>query len=450
MIKTVLKPTIMKRRIAFITEYAPYLKGSRPVGDWDESTDLSGITNHLCANGWKVDVFTFGAHVGDVIVTKCGADLQLIEIQAGSRVHSAALTRLNDERLCLSVQSFIVDNNLSYQLIHANLFKSGAIAVALKKRLRIPIVVSLSQLCNLTGIAEGCTDLSSCSGKKTAQILKKADAVIVNNADTKTMLTQDYKPGVQKTFIVPGGFNPNALPPLSKIPARRRLNLAVDGKILLYVGDLSQDHGCETIIKSMALLDMPGQKLRLVMLHDSISSPLFNSAKLLHVADSLGLKEQVIFIDAPKTADLNVYCSAADLFLAPTLSVKSGDLALKCMAFGTPVMELGSGHVKASMVDGRTGFLMCPIMSEVLADRITLLLTNERLLHQMGRDAVAHVYSSFTWEKIAAQMLPLYNYVLSASRKKNLVAVPIRKKIKKGVATRNVFSNNTRQVELDN
>jgi D-inositol-3-phosphate glycosyltransferase len=434
----------MKRRIAVITEYAPYLKGGRPGGDWDESTDLSGITNHLCANGWKVDVFTFGVHDGDVKITDCGASLRLIEIDAGSRVHSMELTTLNDERFCVGVQRFIMDNSLSYQLIHANLVKSGAIAVTLKKRLKIPIVVSLSQLCNLTGTADGCVDLSVGSGKKTAQILKKADALIVDNAETKIMLTQGYKPGMQKTFIVPGGFNPKAERSFSKPEAKRRLKVASDEKMLLYVGDLNQDDGCETIIKSMALIDVPAQKVRLIMLHESKPFQLFKSARLLHVAESLGLKEHIKFIDVPQTEDLNIYYSAADLFFTTASSAKSGNLALKSMVFGTPVMALGSGHVKASMVDARTGFLMSTVMPEVLADRISLVLNNERLLHQMGRDAINHVYSSFTWEKIAEQMLPLYNYVLSASsRKKNLVAVPLRKKIKGGIAMRKVFSNNT-------
>lgn len=452
-LKPDLKTATMKRRIAFITEHAPYLKGDKAFRNY-ESADLSEITNHLSAKGWAVDVITSGTHGGEAIVTDCGPNLRLIEIDAclSAHSHSAKLTTLDDQRFHLGIESFITDNSLAYELIHANLSKPGAIAVALKKRLKIPIVVSLSQICYVNGVAAANSLLTDGQGKKNAQILKKADALIVDCANTKTVLADRYQPSLQKTFVVPSGFNPETFLPVSKEEARIRLSLSVSEKILLYVGDLDHENACEPIIKSLALLDGLGSKVRFILLQEFEQVQVSNHNKLLRIAESLGLKEQIMLIDKPIPEDLNFYYSAADLFFTNTSSRNSGNLALKSMAFGTPVVVLGDGTLKvpAHVVDGKTGFVLSELHPQVLADRISLVFKNERLLKQMGRDAIEHVYSSFTWEKIAAKMLPLYDYVLSATRRKqDMVEVSLRKKIK-GSVVRTVFQKRDIQAKFGN
>jgi D-inositol-3-phosphate glycosyltransferase len=434
LLKLDLNTSTMKRRIAFITEHAPYLKGDRPSGNSDENADLSELTNHLCAKGWAVDVITAGAHGGDARVTDCGPNLRLIEIDACLSADSAKLTALDDKRFHLGIERFLRDNSLAYELIHANLSKSGAIAVSLKKKLKIPIVVTLSQNCDVNGIAAADNSVKDVPWKKNVQILKKADALIVDCANTKTALVDRYRPSLQKTFVVPAGFNPETILPVSKEQARIRLNLSANEKILLFVGDLDQGNACEPIIKSLTLLDGPGSKVRFILLQEFEKVQVTNKDKLLRIAESLGLKEQIMFIDKPAAEDLNCYYSAADLFFTTTLSRNSSMLALKSMAFGTPVVVMGEGDLKAPahVIDGKTGFVLSELDPEVLADRINLVLKNERLLNQMGREATDHVYSSFTWEKIAARMLPLYDYVLSATRRKqDLVEVSLKKKTKK-------------------
>jgi D-inositol-3-phosphate glycosyltransferase len=412
----------MKRRIALITEYAPLLTDGGNLKIGDVISDVSELIRQLSANRWKVDVFTTKGNSGNIKVSNFGPDIRLIEVNGSSSNQFRQFTSASKKSFCLRLLNFIADQNLTYQLIHSNLFESAGIAVELKKRLKVPVVVSLTHFPYLSGAGDGTSRLQGSKLKTEVDILRKVDALFVDCPNLTAKLIERYKENLQKTFFVSKGFNPQELLPISKTMARLHLNLGVDEKILLYIGDLNLEEGSTSIIKSMILLEPSNQPVRLILLHESRTATNFNKDKLLYVAESLGLKKQVVIIDEPGNTSFKYYYAASDLFLATSFSAISGDFVLKSMAFGTPVLTIRANQTL--VVDGRTGFLISAVVAQVLADRINLLINNDLLLKQMSREALGHVYTNFTWEKIAKRVLVLYEHVLSVPRRKQKV-VPV-------------------------
>jgi glycosyltransferase involved in cell wall biosynthesis len=62
--------------------------------------------------------------------------------------------------------------------------------------------------------------------------------------------------------------------------------------------------------------------------------------------------------------------------------------------------------------DGDTGFLTEPGNEEDLAEKIQLLLADERLRREMGERASQRVQQFFTWEKVADRLQKAYAHAL--------------------------------------
>lgn len=69
-----------------------------------------------------------------------------------------------------------------------------------------------------------------------------------------------------------------------------------------------------------------------------------------------------------------------------------------------------------AMVDGQTGYLVAPRDHRAMADRIVVLLKNERLRAQMGAAAQARARERFTVERMVEETLAVYEQLAGTHR----------------------------------
>ena len=86
-------------------------------------------------------------------------------------------------------------------------------------------------------------------------------------------------------------------------------------------------------------------------------------------------------------------------------------VALEAMACGTPVIASDVGGLSLNIADGFNGYLVASGDVEELAYKITLLLTQDELRQQLGRQAHAWA-EGFSWQIIAAETLAAYDLAL--------------------------------------
>jgi D-inositol-3-phosphate glycosyltransferase len=172
----------------------------------------------------------------------------------------------------------------------------------------------------------------------------------------------------------------------------------------------------------MVLLDACKENIRLIVLggfgRSSDSTNYDELERLKHLAEDLGLSNQVSFDTSTDPDKLPYYYAAADLLVNTPVLTGLGITPLEAMACGTPVIGSEVGAIKFAVVDGKTGFIIPPKAPQLLADRVRLVLKNDVLLAQMSRNSVKHANSSFTWIKVVEQMIELYEYVLLTKTKK--------------------------------
>jgi D-inositol-3-phosphate glycosyltransferase len=86
-------------------------------------------------------------------------------------------------------------------------------------------------------------------------------------------------------------------------------------------------------------------------------------------------------------------------------------VALEAMACGTPVVASQVGGLAFLVKDGITGYTVPVGDPEALCCRLNSLMSDPDLRAQMGQQA-AEFARGYAWEKIAAQIVGLYEDVL--------------------------------------
>ena len=132
-------------------------------------------------------------------------------------------------------------------------------------------------------------------------------------------------------------------------------------------------------------------------------------------AAKLGVSDRVIFSGQVARSAMPALLRSADLVVSTCQYEPSGMTSLQAMACGTPVIAPPvDGHADA-VVDGTTGILIPPGEAGLLAQRIRQLLTHPMLLEAYGVAAADRARSRYSWDRIAAETLAVYDKAAAAA-----------------------------------
>jgi len=108
---------------------------------------------------------------------------------------------------------------------------------------------------------------------------------------------------------------------------------------------------------------------------------------------------------------LPLYYRAADVTVMPSTYESFGLVAVESMACGTPVVAAQVGGLKATIVDGSTGFLIARRDPVAYADRIADLLRDASLRRRLGKAGRTRA-GLFGWDQVAGQLVELYTSLI--------------------------------------
>lgn len=198
--------------------------------------------------------------------------------------------------------------------------------------------------------------------------LQRAGAVTAVSPQLKQVL-EEICPG-KAVSVMPMGCDTKEFS-----PSHRKENFfGQNGKpVVLFVGRLAEKKGVTYLIEAMKRVDA-----QLVIVGDG---PL--RAQLEEQAKPLGDKVQ--FLGAKTHDQLAEIYASADVFAAPSVQAKDGDVEgfglvfLEAMASGLPVVASRSGGIPYLVHDGENGLLVEPGNAEELAGAIERVLKNVNL-----------------------------------------------------------------------
>lgn len=296
------------------------------------------------------------------------------------------------------------------QVVHANYWLSGIAGHSIKHELDIPLVTTFHTLARVK--AEGGDPESERRERAEAEIIGCADAICVSCDEEEEQFRRLYgdppgrieivAPGVEHAFFTPGDKN----------GARQALGMGT-GPVLLFVGRIQPLKGVDVAVQALAALNRPDASLYVVGGASGMHGDT-EVARVRLLIESLGLSNQVHFVEPQAHHILSTYYRAADAVWVPSRSESFGLVALEAAACGTPVVASAVGGLLSLVDHGSTGFLVPDRDPEMFARYTDGLLRDPATATAMGAAAAARG-RGYTWSFAAARLRRLYTDITSRS-----------------------------------
>jgi len=210
-----------------------------------------------------------------------------------------------------------------------------------------------------------------------------------------------YDPAIIPNAVDAETFNPKV------DPGYLKEKLVGKEKMVLSVGRLVHHKGIEHLVKAMTMV----KDAKLVVVGTGPMLP-----PLRKLANQLGLHNRVIFAGNVPNEELPKYYRASDLFVLPSISRLEafGIVLLEAMASGKPVVASRIPGVREVIEDGKEGFLCTPVDPTDISVKVNTLLTNQKLMEEMGRKGRKRVEENFRWNIVYDSIEKVYQDVLAA------------------------------------
>jgi D-inositol-3-phosphate glycosyltransferase len=421
----------MRKRIAFISEHASPLAVLGGVDAGGQNVYVAELAKYLAKMDYDVDVFTRWEDASADQVINWMSNVRVIHVKAGPVKYIQKEDLLNYmPEFRQNMMQFMEQEDIVYDLIHANFFMSALVAMELKEIMDIPYVVTYHALGKVRRIHQKEADKFPIERLDIEEeTAARADRIIAECLQDKEDLVNLYNADTTKLSVVPCGFCPSEFYPINQSFARNYLGLDQNENILLQLGRMVPRKGVDNVIEALSVLKSSKQKTRLLIVGGESKTPDPKTCpeigRLQKIANDLGVASSVTFIGRRDRHLLKYFYSAADIFITTPWYEPFGITPLESMACGTPVVGANVGGIKHSVKNGETGYLIPPKDPQALASKIDHLLSNKMLLKKMQANCLKRVHKLFTWKKIAESVANVYEEVLKTVEKQKEPAAPI-------------------------
>lgn len=186
-----------------------------------------------------------------------------------------------------------------------------------------------------------------------------------------------------------------------------------DQSLILHVARLVEKKGTSVLLDAIAIVRKGNPNVKLLIIGDG---PL--KAQLKEKVSALGLDENVILAGALPHLEVMQWMRKAGMLVLPSLTAKTGDaeglgmVLLEAAATGVPVIGSQHGGIPEAIIDEKTGYLVPEKDPQQLAERISWLLNNADIRHQMGIEARQFVAMKFNLSKQTKKLEAIYQEVI--------------------------------------
>ena len=303
------------------------------------------------------------------------------------------------DRYYKTVKDLLQKSEAFPDLVHAHfVWPNGFVGAKLKEEYATPFVV--------TAHGYDIYDLPFRDAEWKEQIeaiLNAADAVItVSNSNRKCVERLNVTAPVK---VVPNGFRQDQFYPMETEICRRTLNLPIDRKIILSVGNLMEGKGHTYLIDAMS---------EVVREREDILCLIVGRGELKHKLEkkisSVGLEQYVRLVGGRHHGEIPLWMNACDLFVLPSLRESFGIVQVEAMACGKPVVATRNGGSEEIVIPGKTGLLSDAADPFSLAENIVRALDTS-----WDTDAIVKYSTVYSWSNVVKEVLRVYNSIRNYS-----------------------------------
>jgi teichuronic acid biosynthesis glycosyltransferase TuaC len=291
------------------------------------------------------------------------------------------------------VRNFAPDLIFSYFL-----YPDGYAAVKIGETLSVPVIVM--------GVGSDVHSIGDrFSRMHTRTVMKKADFVLGISEDLRERCVAMGAPP-EKTRAMVSGCDLSVFHVKDCVEARKKLRIDPASEAIVYIGRMDPKKGLLELVEAAAALRSKHLNLHVFMVGDGPDRPLIENA--IQAKDAGSYIHALPGCSFDEVAD---WMAAADVVTLPSYMEGCPNVILEALACGRPVVATNVGGIPEIMND-ECGYLVPPrdsgALAEALASSLDRTWDAKSISAHWGRG----------WETVAAELLVIFESVLSDRRSK--------------------------------
>ena len=324
-------------------------------------------------------------------------------------IHSPLLSRTSRYRALLNLRAIeeILERERPDIIESSDPYQVGWKAIAIGSSLKIP-VVGFYHSHFPEAYLRGSTKFLGRRGTHQAMKLTRAYVRKLYNRFQVTLVPSEklagvlFEWGVRNVRTVRLGVNTNIFKPTpdDAKATRASLGIALQQKLLLYVGRLAREKNTQTLFRAFEFLQGRSREFHLLIIGDG------PQRKELRQLQSRTCGKDLSWIQyCPDSADLARYYRAADLFVHPGVQETFGLVALESQACSTPVVGIRGSYMDQLICHGQESWARAN-SAEALADAIEGASTKK--LPALGEAAARVTQNLYSWPRVLKELFCIY------------------------------------------
>jgi D-inositol-3-phosphate glycosyltransferase len=146
------------------------------------------------------------------------------------------------------------------------------------------------------------------------------------------------------------------------------------------------------------------------------------ACRLRELATQLGVADRVQLYGSVAREEMPALLRSADVVACTPWYEPFGIVPLEAMACGVPVVASAVGGMLDTVVHDVTGRLVAPKRPDAVADAINHLMRDEFLRQSLGAAGRDRARSRYSWDRIAADTLRIYDRLVPAGYQRSVAA----------------------------
>jgi glycosyltransferase involved in cell wall biosynthesis len=314
----------------------------------------------------------------------------------------------SDRKALIKIKDIIAE--YKPDIVHTHASKAGALGRKAALDMKVPVVVHTFHghvFHSYFGKVK--TELYKFIERKLAQ---KSTGIIAISDLQKKELVNTYKITTEKKVnVIPLGFDLkkfNQNLPEKRKNVRQKFEIGEDQVAVAIIGRLAPIKNHSLFLEIVAIVQNESDK-KLVFfivgdgeLRDEIAQKVSELSK--------------IGVDIRMTSwikDINEFNAGMDVICLTSNNEGTPVSIIEAQASQVPVVSTNVGGVQNVMIDNETGFIVPKNNARIFADNLLVLIENEALRNEMGRNGWSFVKERFHFERLVKDMEYYYKELLT-------------------------------------
>ncbi|MCI9132982.1 MAG: glycosyltransferase family 4 protein [Lachnospiraceae bacterium] len=276
----------------------------------------------------------------------------------------------------------------SIDMIHAHTIGfDGYLAVKLKKRFHIPVVIT-------THGTDSMGEINRKKGKYITAICKRADCTVaVSSKLKKLLLTEEPKLNIH---VIRNGFY-----------NKEMRNKEKETYTILQAGSLIRRKKVDVTLHALALV-----LKKYPQVHFDIIGEGNEETRLKQICRDLDIEKSVCFHGYLKNEVVLQYMSKARIFVMPSVNEGFGIVYLEAMSQRCVVIGTRGEGIEDIVENGKNGILIRPDDAEELASHLMKCFSSSEYCEEIA-DRGFQTSQKLTWESNAKKYIQLFKEIIS-------------------------------------